>query len=184
MPHQQQCNASCVMHRCAPSRCKAQSVHGFLERTSCTSTACAKHAPDHIQAFTTPVQLAALCAKLSSGVQWQAHQERPIKVLATWQPDVHCGSSRDGSGIFHAEQISCDCILALLMGSPKKPSLTFWQRSNVQVLLQPISIFLASALRCSHRKMIRAQDVRPVVQPNIIGVLVAYRLAQCHNPGS
>ena len=28
-------------------RCKAQSVHGFLESTSCKSAARAKHAPDH-----------------------------------------------------------------------------------------------------------------------------------------
>ena len=60
-------------------QCTAQSVHVCMKRRSCTSAACAEQAPGHNHDCTTLVQLAAKCAKLSSGMQWQALQNRPIK---------------------------------------------------------------------------------------------------------
>ena len=60
-------------------QCRAQSLHVCMKRRSCTSAACAEQAPEHNHDFTTLVQLAAKCAKLSSGMQWQALQNLPIK---------------------------------------------------------------------------------------------------------
>ena len=66
----------------------------------------------------------------------------------------------------------------------KVPSFSMKQNRHVQVLLKPISVLLSSALRLRHRKEIRAQDVRDVVEPDIVGVLIAHRLAKCHDPKS
>jgi len=90
MIHKFQCTAICVMHRCAPIQVTTtqqgylchpmqSTMIGFLyEKKTRTSEAGAEQAPGHIHYWTALVQLAAKCAKLSSGMQWQALQNRPI----------------------------------------------------------------------------------------------------------
>ena len=66
----------------------------------------------------------------------------------------------------------------------KVPSFSLRQSRHVQVLLKPIGILLGKALRLRHRKVIGAQDVRDLIEPDFVSVLIAHRLAQCHDPGS
>ena len=75
------------------------------------------------------------------------------------------------------ERVLSGCILPLRKIGSRKPSFTDRQWGNVQVLCQPIGIFLAGSFCCSHFEIIRAKNVRCVVQPYFIRMLIAYRLA-------
>ena len=95
--------------------------------------------------------------------------------------------SQQSSTHFSVEHALCaqiDSSPASVNELTKVPSFAMRQSRHVKVLLKPISVLLNSALRLRHRKEIRAQDVRDVVEPDIVGVLIAHRLAKCHDPRS
>ena len=95
-----------------------------------------------------------------------------------FEKNMSSAESSDGLGLRHAGEARCNGARELDIGLVRIPSLPFGQGCNVHVFVQPVGVFLGSTIRRSHLEKVRAQNVRDVVELDVIGVLIAHGLAQ------